>query len=149
MFLPLPTSPASRWRLPGRQWPPLLRRLRAGYAIASPELLIVFVFRLRPGLPARASGLPLRWGSAWGSGSAGLRRRRTDDYPRPTLNISASSHAPATSRGSVRGLFKCDGLRAGCACATAASVPLLLTVYPYNGCFPFKYIFVKAGCVIR
>ena len=104
--------------LPGRSWPLPLRRLRAGCAIAPPELLIVFVFRLRPGLPARASGLPLRWGSAWGSGSAGLRRRRTVDYPRPPLNISASCHAPATSRGSVRGLFKCDGLRAGCACAT-------------------------------
>ena len=49
--------PASRRRLPQRWWPPLLRRLRAGCATAPPELLIGFVFRLRPGLPARASGL--------------------------------------------------------------------------------------------
>ena len=91
--------PASCRRLPGRSWPLPLRRLRAGCAITPPELLIVFVFCLRPGLPARASGLPLRWGSAWGSGSSGLRRRRTVDYPRPPLNISASSHAPCFTLG--------------------------------------------------
>lgn len=50
--------PASRRRLPRRWWPLPLRRLRAVFATATPELLIVYVFHLRSGLLDRASSLP-------------------------------------------------------------------------------------------
>jgi|GEM_PF-6407211 len=93
---------------------------------ATPELLIVFVFRPRPALIGSTNGLPLRLGLPWAPGRQACAGRQLPSFAQTPLNCGGRPRRRRHAGGSPgdSGLFHC----AACVRAT----PELLSVFVFR-----------------